>query len=83
VFSALLCAAIDPHFVPTQMDMWQMLDKFRAEVVDSSSDDESDQSTRTLATTTASMIHEFTSNEGPVHWGSVKGRSKNLKRNRV
>ncbi|KAK1660271.1 hypothetical protein QYE76_048430 [Lolium multiflorum] len=48
------------------MDMWQMLDKFRAEVIDSSSDEESDQSTQTLATTAASMIHEFTSNEGRV-----------------
>ncbi|KAK1679728.1 hypothetical protein QYE76_040576 [Lolium multiflorum] len=83
VFSALLCAAIDPQFVPTQMDMWQMLDKFRAEVVDSSSDEESDESTQTLATTAASMIHEFTSNPGPQHRGSVKGRSKNLPRNRV
>ncbi|KAK1651392.1 hypothetical protein QYE76_069197 [Lolium multiflorum] len=46
------------------MDMWQMLDKFRAEVVDSSSDEESDQSTQTLATTAASMIHEFSSNQG-------------------
>ncbi|KAK1653880.1 hypothetical protein QYE76_071685 [Lolium multiflorum] len=60
------------------MDMWHMLEKFRAEVVDSSSDEESDQSTQTLATTVASMIHEFTSNQGPVHRGSVKGRSKNL-----
>lgn len=60
-----------------------MLEKFRAEVVDSSSDEESDQSTQILATTAASMIHEFTSNEGPVHRGSVKGRSKNLPRNRV
>ncbi|KAK1694725.1 hypothetical protein QYE76_011422 [Lolium multiflorum] len=65
------------------MDMWHMLEKFRAEVVDSSSDEESDQSTQTLATTAASMIHEFTSNQGPVHRGSVKGRSKNLPRNRV
>lgn len=65
------------------MDMGQMLDKFRAEVVDSSSDEESDESTQTLATTAASMIHEFTSNPGPQHRGSVKGRSKNLPRNRV
>ncbi|KAK1644625.1 hypothetical protein QYE76_062430 [Lolium multiflorum] len=46
---------------------WKMLEKFRAEVVDSSSDEESDQSTQTLATTAASMIHEFNSNQGPVH----------------
>ncbi|XP_071683696.1 uncharacterized protein [Lolium perenne] len=65
------------------MDMWKMLQKFHAEVVGSSSDEESDQSTHTLASTAASMIHEFTSNEGPVHQGSVKGRSKNLPRNRV
>ncbi|KAK1612505.1 hypothetical protein QYE76_036178 [Lolium multiflorum] len=83
LFSAQLCPAIDPHFVPTQMDMWQMLQKYHEEVIDSSSDDESDQSTQTLATTTASMIHEFTSNEGLVHRGSVKGRLKNLPRNRV
>jgi hypothetical protein len=54
-------------FVPTQMDMWHMVEKFHAEVVDSSSNEESDQSTQTLATTAASMIHEFTSNPGPVH----------------
>ncbi|KAK1652133.1 hypothetical protein QYE76_069938 [Lolium multiflorum] len=41
-----------------------MVEKFRAEVVDSSSDEESDQSTHTLATTVASMIHKFTSNPG-------------------
>ncbi|KAK1664525.1 hypothetical protein QYE76_052684 [Lolium multiflorum] len=82
-FRRYLCAAIDQQFVPTQMDMWHMVKKFRAEVVDSSSDEESDQSTQTLATTAASMIHEFISNPGPVHQGSVKGRSKNLPRNRV
>ncbi|KAK1651543.1 hypothetical protein QYE76_069348 [Lolium multiflorum] len=65
------------------MDMWHMVEKFRAEVVESSSDEESDQSTQTLATTAASMIHEFTSNPGPEHRGSMKGRSKNLPRNRV
>ncbi|KAK1684519.1 hypothetical protein QYE76_045367 [Lolium multiflorum] len=58
------------------MDMWQMLDKFRAEVVDSSS-------TQTLATAAASILHEFNSNQAPLHRGSVKGRSKNLPRNRV
>ncbi|KAK1612486.1 hypothetical protein QYE76_036159 [Lolium multiflorum] len=47
-----------------------------AEVVDSSSDEESDESTQTLATTAASMIHEFTSNPGPQHRGSVKGAQK-------
>ncbi|KAK1664178.1 hypothetical protein QYE76_052337 [Lolium multiflorum] len=82
-FRRYLWATIDPQFVPTQMDIWHMVEKFRAEVVDSSSDEESDQSTQTLATTAASMIHEFTSNPGPVHRGSVKGRSKNLPRNRV
>jgi hypothetical protein len=41
-----------------------MLEKFHALVIVSSSDEESDQSTQTLATTAASMIHEFTSNEG-------------------
>ncbi|KAK1668455.1 hypothetical protein QYE76_056614 [Lolium multiflorum] len=66
-----------------EMEMWHMVEKFRAEVVDSSSDDESDHSAQTLATTAASMIHEVTSNPGPVHRGSVKGRSKNLSRNRV
>jgi hypothetical protein len=65
------------------MDMWHMLEKFRAEVVDSSSDEESDQSTQTLAPIATSMIHEFTSNEGSVHWGSVKGRLKNLSCHRV
>ncbi|KAK1684222.1 hypothetical protein QYE76_045070 [Lolium multiflorum] len=58
------------------MDAWHMVEKFRAEVVDSSSDVESDQSAQTLATTTASMIHEFTSNPGPQHRGSVKGAQK-------
>ncbi|KAK1645042.1 hypothetical protein QYE76_062847 [Lolium multiflorum] len=75
LFSALLCAAIDPHFVPTQMDMWHMLENFRTETPL--------PATRTLATTTASMIHEFTSNQAPVHRRSVKGRSKNLPRNRM
>ncbi|KAK1605723.1 hypothetical protein QYE76_029396 [Lolium multiflorum] len=65
------------------MDAWHMVEKFRAEIVDSSSDDESDQSAQTLATTAASMIHEFTSNPGPQHRGSVKGRSKNQSRNRM
>ncbi|KAK1601786.1 hypothetical protein QYE76_037593 [Lolium multiflorum] len=37
--------------------MLHMVEKFRAELVDSSSDDESNQSTHTLATTAASMIH--------------------------
>ncbi|KAK1693600.1 hypothetical protein QYE76_010297 [Lolium multiflorum] len=60
-----------------------MLDKFRAEVVDSSSDEESDQSTQTLATSAASILHEYNSKQAPVHRGSVKGRSKNLPRNRV
>ncbi|KAK1682370.1 hypothetical protein QYE76_043218 [Lolium multiflorum] len=60
-----------------------MVEKFRVEVVDSSSDEKSDQSTHTLATTAASMIHEFTSYPRPVHRGSVKGLSKNLPRNRV
>ncbi|KAK1666648.1 hypothetical protein QYE76_054807 [Lolium multiflorum] len=78
VFRRDLCAAIDQQFVSTQMDAWHMVEKFRAEIVDSSSDDESDQSAHTLATTEASMIHEFTSNPGPQHRGSVKGRSKNL-----
>ncbi|KAK1661955.1 hypothetical protein QYE76_050114 [Lolium multiflorum] len=65
------------------MDMWQMLEKFHAEVVDSSSDEDSDQLMYTLTTTAASMIDEFNSNQGPVHRGSVKGRSKNLPRNKV
>ncbi|KAK1631464.1 hypothetical protein QYE76_005779 [Lolium multiflorum] len=56
------------------MDMWQMLEKFCAEVVDSSSDEESDQSTHTLATTAASMIHEFNSNQGLVHRGFQDAR---------
>ncbi|KAK1601704.1 hypothetical protein QYE76_018398 [Lolium multiflorum] len=81
------CAALPRRPRPVRsiasMDMWQMLDKFRAEVIDSSSDEESYQSTQTLATTAASMIHEFTSNTGPEHRGSVKGRSKNLPCNRV
>ncbi|KAK1663483.1 hypothetical protein QYE76_051642 [Lolium multiflorum] len=46
------------------MNMWHMLQKFHVEVIDSSSDEESDQSTQTLATTAASMMHEFTSNRG-------------------
>ncbi|KAK1627577.1 hypothetical protein QYE76_001892 [Lolium multiflorum] len=53
-----------------------MLNKFRAEAFDSSSDEEYDQSTQTLATTAASMIHEFTSNPGPEHRCSVKGAPK-------
>ncbi|KAK1646445.1 hypothetical protein QYE76_064250 [Lolium multiflorum] len=61
------------------MDAWHMVEKFRAEIVDSSSDDESDQSAHTLATTAASMIHEFTSN--PPRTGALRRRSKNLPRN--
>ncbi|KAK1682155.1 hypothetical protein QYE76_043003 [Lolium multiflorum] len=63
------------------MDAWHMVEKLRTEIVDSSSDDESDQSAHTLATTAASMIHEFTSNPGR-STGLSKGRSKNP-RNRV
>ncbi|KAK1607795.1 hypothetical protein QYE76_031468 [Lolium multiflorum] len=40
------------------MDMWQMVDKYRAEVVDSSSDEESNQLTRTMATAAASILHK-------------------------
>ncbi|KAK1691953.1 hypothetical protein QYE76_008650 [Lolium multiflorum] len=64
------------------MNMWQMFDKFRAEFIDSSSDEEFDQSTQIMATATASILHEYNS-QTPVHRSSVKGRSKNLPRNRV
>jgi hypothetical protein len=40
------------------MDMWKMLDKFRAEVIDdSSSDEKSDHTTQTMATAAGSIPH--------------------------
>lgn len=60
-----------------------MLYKFRAEVMDSSSDEESDQTTQTMATMAVSILHEHNISQIPVHRGFVKGRSKNLPRNRV
>jgi hypothetical protein len=59
IFWALLWAAIDPQFLPTQMDMWKMLDKFRVEVIDSSSGEESDHTTQTMATVAASILREY------------------------
>lgn len=55
-------ATIDQRLLPTQMDMWKMLDKFRAEVMDSSSDEESDHTTQTMATVTTSILHEHNAN---------------------
>lgn len=60
-----------------------MLDKFHDEVIDSSSDEESNQMKQTMATVAASILHEYNASQMPVHQGSVKGRSKNLPRNRV
>jgi hypothetical protein len=56
------------------MEVWQMLDKFRAEVVDSSSYEEPDQLTRTMDTVAASILYEYNASQTPVHRGSVKGR---------
>jgi hypothetical protein len=39
------------------MVMWKMLDKFCAEVIDSSSDDEYDQTTQNMASAAASILH--------------------------
>jgi hypothetical protein len=58
-----------------------MLDKFRAEIVDSSSDEEPGQSMQTMATVVASILHEYSSSQTPVHRSFVKGRSKNPPRN--
>ncbi|KAK1633173.1 hypothetical protein QYE76_007488 [Lolium multiflorum] len=67
-------------FQPTQMDMWNMLEKFRAEVIDdSSSDEESDHTTQTMATAAASILLEHNVSQMPVHRGSVKGCSKNCR----
>jgi hypothetical protein len=49
------------------MDMWQILDKFCSEVVDSSFDEESDQSTQTMAIVAASILHEYNSSQTPMH----------------
>jgi hypothetical protein len=40
-----------------------MLDKFHAEVIDSSSDEESDQTTQTMATAAASIHHEYNASQ--------------------
>ncbi|XP_071677538.1 uncharacterized protein [Lolium perenne] len=65
------------------MDMWKMLEKFRAKVIDSSSDEESDQATQTMATAATSILHEYNASQMPVQRGSVKGRSKYLPWNGV
>jgi hypothetical protein len=65
------------------MDMWKMLDKFRIDVIDFSSDDESDQTTQNMAYAMASILHEHNTTQMLVHQGSVKGRSENLSHNRV
>jgi hypothetical protein len=65
------------------MDMWKSLKKFRSEVTDSSSDDESKQTTQNMASATASILHENNAIQTSVHRGSMKGRSKNLTRDRV
>jgi hypothetical protein len=65
------------------MNMWKMLDKFRVEVMDSSSDEESDHTTQTMATVVASMLHGHGARQMPVHRGSMKICSKNLSCNRV
>jgi hypothetical protein len=44
------------------MEIWKMLDKFRAEFIDSSSDEESDHTTQSMATATASIHHEYNAN---------------------
>jgi hypothetical protein len=57
------------------MNMWNMLEKFCAEVIDdSSSDEEPDHTTQTMATAVASIFHEHNAMQMPVHQGSVKGR---------
>jgi hypothetical protein len=40
------------------MDMWKLLEKFSGEVIDSSSDDESDQTTQNMASDVAFILHE-------------------------
>jgi hypothetical protein len=62
--------------------MWKMLDKFYAEVIDSSSDDESDQTTQNMASVAASILHEYNASHTPVHRVSVKGCSENLSHKR-
>jgi hypothetical protein len=49
------------------MDMWRMLDKFPAKVVDSSFDEKFHQSMQTMATAAASILHEYNSSQTPVH----------------
>jgi hypothetical protein len=65
-----------------QMDMWKSLDKFCSEVIDSSSDDESEKKTPTMAVA-ASILHKHNASQMPVYRGSVNGISKNLSRDKV
>jgi hypothetical protein len=62
------------------MDMWKSLEKCRSEVIDSSSDDESEQTMHTVASSAASIIHKHNANQISVHRSSVKGH---LSRDRV
>jgi hypothetical protein len=57
------------------MDMWKSLDKFRNEISDSYSDDESDKTTHVIASA-ASILREHNANQMPVYRGSMKGRSR-------
>ena len=64
------------------MDEWDLLQKLREECLDSSSDDESEQTTQ-LMVSAATILHEHHSREMPVYGGSRKGRDRNVPRNRV
>nr|XP_051221420.1 uncharacterized protein LOC127339637 [Lolium perenne] len=65
------------------MDMLMSLKMFCSEVIDSSSDDESEQTTQNMASDAASIPHEQNASQTPLHRGSLKGRSKNISSNRM
>ena len=73
---------IDPLLVPKQMDMWKPLEKLHSEVIDSSSNDESDKMMQIMAAA-ASILHEHNASQMPAYRGSVKDRSKKVSCNRV
>ncbi|XP_051211597.1 uncharacterized protein [Lolium perenne] len=64
------------------MDLRQSLEMLRREVMDTSSDEESDETSQLLVSV-ASLIHKHNGRQMLVYWGSMKGRLANIKRNRV
>jgi hypothetical protein len=61
------------------MELSKSIQMFYKNVIESSSDEESDDDSEKRMAATM-LLHEHTSRL--VHWGSVKGRKANVKRNR-